>query len=117
MFKAFGARGFGPTGQAPPFPIPFQGKLFKSVDLTWRDSMAETAEEPACLIVARRPGLLDSLIDAKAKLDTIQKGLNDYLRTKMLAFPRFFFLSNDELLEILAETKDPTRVQVCSATG
>eukprot|EP01038_Epipyxis_sp_PR26KG_P004763 gene4763-6681_t len=91
--------------------MPTEGKMFRVVDSTWRVSMAQTYAEPNCIKVARRPGFLDSLIDANAKLEQIQKGLNDYLETKRLAFPRFFFLSNDELLEILAETKDPLRVQ------
>ena len=91
--------------------MPTEGKMFRAVDNTWRESMAQTYEAPGCITVARRPGFLDSLIEANKKLEVIQKGLNDYLETKRLAFPRFFFLSNDELLEILAETKDPLRVQ------
>ncbi|RHY32869.1 hypothetical protein DYB32_002144 [Aphanomyces invadans] len=91
--------------------MPTEGMLFKRVDSTWRQNMDDTIAEPEATKVAQRKGLLDALVRSNEDLETIQKGLNEYLETKRLYFPRFFFLSNDELLEILAETKDPLRVQ------
>ncbi|CAL8075896.1 unnamed protein product [Calicophoron daubneyi] len=91
--------------------MPEEGRKFGVVDVLWREVMTETAVNPSCLVATDQRDMLRRLNDAYLLLEEIQKGLNDYLEKKRLYFPRFFFLSNDELLEILSETKDPQRVQ------
>uniref|UniRef100_H2ZMD9 Dynein axonemal heavy chain 3 n=1 Tax=Ciona savignyi TaxID=51511 RepID=H2ZMD9_CIOSA len=91
--------------------MPEEGRKFGIVDAYWRDIMVEAVKDCKVLVATAQHNMLGRLNESNSLLDEIQKGLNDYLEKKRVFFPRFFFLSNDELLEILSETKDPLRVQ------
>ena len=91
--------------------MPQEAKRFTQVDRLWRKVMAATEQKPNVLMATSAEGMLESWKNANHLLELIQQGLNDYLEAKRLSFARLFFLSNDELLQILSETKDPLRVQ------
>lgn len=58
-------------------------------------------------------GLLELLNEMNTILEAIQRSLDMYLETKRQCFPRFYFLSNDDLLEILGQSKNPEAVSTC----
>lgn len=92
--------------------LPMEGEEFRKVDFDWRNAVVgKIVRDAKVLEYTRDRRMLDILKDAHVRLEKVQKGLNSYLEGKRSNFPRFYFLSNDELLEILSETKDPMRVQ------
>ncbi len=96
--------------------LPAESQKFLIVDRSWKQIMTKTFKNPLCLAsMEQEEGVEMTLLDQfnlnNIALDSIQKSLEEYLETKRMAFPRFYFLSNDELLEILSQTRDPHAVQ------
>jgi dynein heavy chain 2 len=51
---------------------------------------------------------LEQLVD---QLNRCQRALNEFLEEKRSAFPRFYFLGDDDLLEIVGQSTNPTVIQ------
>jgi len=98
--------------------LPTEYKRFAAVDKNWRTTLAAARGGAGAnptpqksIQFCNNPKLLERWQEGNRYLEMVQKGLSDYLETKRAGFPRFYFLSNDELLEILSQTKDPRAVQ------
>ncbi|KAM9858629.1 dynein axonemal heavy chain 10 [Aulostomus maculatus] len=90
--------------------LPEEAKKFDNIDKKFKEIMIDTLNNPnikRCCLVPNRLPELQALSDG---LERCQKSLNDYLDSKRNAFPRFFFISDDELLSILGSS-DPACVQ------
>ncbi|KAM6931388.1 dynein axonemal heavy chain 10 [Xenentodon cancila] len=90
--------------------LPEEAKKFDNINNKFKEIMMDTVKSPSIKRCCLVPGRLTSLQTLSNGLESCQKSLNDYLDSKRNVFPRFFFISDDELLSILGNS-DPACVQ------
>uniref|UniRef100_W5N7B2 Dynein axonemal heavy chain 2 n=1 Tax=Lepisosteus oculatus TaxID=7918 RepID=W5N7B2_LEPOC len=91
--------------------LPRESAEFDDINTSWKEIMDRLNKDNNALRGTHHPGLLEKLSEMNSKLEEIQKTLDTYLETKRQIFPRFYFLSNDDLLEILGQSRRPEAVQ------
>jgi len=91
--------------------LPDESIMFDEVNEGFINMMRKVYQEPLATKACNQPKMLENLNSFEASLENIQKKLNDYLEKKRQFFPRFYFISNDDLLEILGQARDPEQVQ------
>ncbi|TPX63919.1 hypothetical protein SpCBS45565_g06282 [Spizellomyces sp. 'palustris'] len=90
--------------------LPEEAARFDRIDKAFKKLMSETAKHSLVLEACNAEGRLQLLQNLSNELEACQKSLSDYLESKRNAFPRFFFISDEELLSILG-SHDPKNVQ------
>ncbi|KAM6949562.1 LOW QUALITY PROTEIN: dynein axonemal heavy chain 2 [Aplochiton taeniatus] len=91
--------------------LPRESTEFDGINANWKAIMERLNKDSNALRGTHHPGLPETLWEMNNKLEEIQKSLDMYLETKRQIFPRFYFLSNDDLLEILGQSRNPDAVQ------
>merc|ERR1719410_1951716 len=91
--------------------LPEDSKRFDSIDSDFKQLQIVAVNETIVLTACNVDGRADLLESLKAKLELCEKSLNQYLDTKKMAFPRFYFLSNVALLDLLSNGNNPQKVQ------
>ncbi|KAF4517247.1 hypothetical protein B566_EDAN011631, partial [Ephemera danica] len=88
--------------------LPEDSARFDQVDHDFRVLLEAM---PARVVEAtNQVGLFEQLEALQAKLTLCEKALAEYLETKRLAFPRFYFVSSADLLDILSNGNQPALV-------
>mmetsp|Transcript_17270 Transcript_17270/g.33650 ORF Transcript_17270/g.33650 Transcript_17270/m.33650 type:complete len:4514 (+) Transcript_17270:154-13695(+) len=91
--------------------LPEDSRRFDEIDANWKKLMGTVESVPRVLDACSAPGRSDLLQKMNVGLDQCEKSLFMYLETKRMAFPRFYFMANAALLDILSNGHDPQAVQ------
>lgn len=91
--------------------LPLDTDLFFENDKEFRMLVEEIVNKPKIIdAVASQPELFDSIQALRSGLAICEKALSIYLKTKQLAFPRFYFVSQADIMDIVSKGKTPPKV-------
>jgi dynein heavy chain len=90
--------------------LPDDTKRFEQMDSNFKEVMKNAVDVPNVVEVCSVEGLEDNLREMIGILETCQKSLNEYLDMKKKVFPRFYFVSNVALLDILSNGNNPPAI-------
>ena len=87
-------------------------QIFESVDKFYRTLMKKVnLNNNALRLMVLEGKLLEHLKKHNNSLDIVQRNLSQYLEDKRMIFPRFYFISDEELLKVLAKAGTPLALQ------
>lgn len=90
--------------------LPAEWSRFKSVDSEFVTLMRRIASKPFAMEVLSIPNLQRTLERIDNLMTVIQRALGDYLERQRSDFSRFYFLGDDDLLEIIGNSGEPGKV-------
>ncbi|KAI9295785.1 dynein heavy chain [Neoconidiobolus thromboides FSU 785] len=91
--------------------LPMETSRFQNINAEFLTAMKKVYKSPFVLDVLNIPNIQKSLERLKDLLSKIQKALGEYLEKERSSFPRFYFVGDEDLLEIIGNSKDILRIQ------
>jgi dynein heavy chain 1, cytosolic len=89
--------------------LPAEFSRFKVVDGEFIQLMRKVTARPAILEVLSIDGLLQQLERQAGLMSKVQKALGEHLERQRAAFSRFYFVGDEDLLEIIGGGAEPAK--------
>ncbi|KAH0545547.1 hypothetical protein FGG08_000378 [Glutinoglossum americanum] len=90
--------------------LPIESSRFQNINSEFFAVMKKVYKSPFVLDVLNISGVQKSLERLAELLNKIQKALGEYLERERISFPRFYFVGDEDLLEIIGNSNDSVRI-------